>query len=165
MATIKKRIKVLSVNDAFQGRRFKTPKYKAYEQELLYTLPRIKLPEPPFEVWYEFGMSNSLSDFDNPVKPLTDIMQKKYGFNDKDIIKAHIDKVKVKKGDEYFEIKIESLMTNRELKEVLNLVNSAIDSLLEDFAKDRIGKQLFLERHAQLMESRKKLVDSYFERK
>lgn len=94
-------IKPLSVNNAWQGKRFKTDDYKAYEKEMLFILPQIKLPLPPFEVHYTFGMSNSLSDFDNPVKPLTDILQKRYKFNDRDIYKAIITKEKVEKGHEF----------------------------------------------------------------
>lgn len=97
----------LSVNMCWQGKRFKTNKYKAYEKELLFTLPNINLPDPPYSVSYEFGLSNILSDFDNPIKPLTDILQKKYGFNDKEIHHAEIRKVKVSKGAEYFIVRIE----------------------------------------------------------
>ena len=108
-AEIMIKIKTLSINEAFQGRRFKTPKYKSYEQELLLTLPKINLPKPPFEIHFEFGFSNVMSDWDNPVKPLQDILQKKYGFNDKDIHRAVVDKVMVKKGEEYFKVKIMTL--------------------------------------------------------
>lgn len=103
---IKKQIKPLSVNQCWQGKRFKTKEYKNYEQELLYTLPAQKLPKPPYHIYFEFGFSNSMSDWDNPVKPLQDIMQKKYGFNDKDIVQALIVKEKVKKGEEYFIVRL-----------------------------------------------------------
>ncbi len=96
MINIEENIKVLSVNDCWKGKRFKTPQYKAYQNLLLHKLPYQELPKPP-------------SDWDNPVKPLQDIMQKKYKFNDKDIIEAKVKKVIVKKGDEYFKVKIESL--------------------------------------------------------
>jgi hypothetical protein len=105
---IKKQIKPLSVNECWQGQRFKTKSYKAYEMQLLYSLPNLKLPEPPFSIYFEFGMSNVLSDWDNPVKPLQDILQKKYKFNDKDIHFASVKKVKVKKGEEYFLVNINS---------------------------------------------------------
>jgi len=102
-------IKPLSVNDAWQGRRFKTDEYRKYERAMLWLLPKGRLPEPPYRVYYEFGFSTRLSDFDNPVKPLGDIMQKKYGFNDNEIYEAVIKKVVVKKGKEYIKIKIEHL--------------------------------------------------------
>lgn len=99
-------IKPLSVNEAWQGKRFKTGKYKKYEKDVLFLLPKIKMPEPPYEIFFEFGFSNILSDFDNPVKPITDILQKKYLINDRDIVKASITKVIVKKGNEYIKFKI-----------------------------------------------------------
>lgn len=106
---IRKSIKPLSVNECWQGQRFKTPKYKKYETELLYTLPAKKLPPPPYSIHFEFGLSNILSDWDNPIKPLQDILQKKYNFNDKDIYFGSVLKVKVKKGEEYFLVKINNI--------------------------------------------------------
>lgn len=103
------KVKPLSVNECWQGRRFKTDKYKAYEKELLYTLPALKIPPPPYRIEFEFGMSNVLSDWDNPVKPLQDILQKKYNFNDKDIFEAMVKKKKVSEGAWYFSVKITTL--------------------------------------------------------
>lgn len=99
MVTLK--IKPLTVNQAWQGRRFKTDVYKKYERDMLMMLPKIKLPEQPYEVHYHFGFSSAGSDLDNPVKPLQDILQKKYGFNDNRIDKMIITREKVKKGDEF----------------------------------------------------------------
>jgi Holliday junction resolvase RusA-like endonuclease len=109
---IKKQIKPLSVNECWQGQRFKTQEYKDYEKELLYSLPALKLPKPPYSIYFEFGFSSSASDWDNPVKPLQDILQKKYGFDDKEILEARISKKKVSKGKEYFVVKLESLNIN-----------------------------------------------------
>jgi len=106
---IRIQIKPLSVNEAWQGERFKTPKYKQYEKDLLFLLPKIILPEPPYKVTYKFGFSHSLSDWDNPVKPLQDVLQKKYSFNDRDIFEAVVRKVKTDKGCEFFEFNIEHL--------------------------------------------------------
>lgn len=99
-------VKPLSVNDAWRGRRFKTDKYKKYERDLFMILPKKKLPKPPFSVEFEFGFSNIRSDWDNPVKPLQDILQKKYGFDDKEIYEAKVIKTKVSKGKEFIKIKI-----------------------------------------------------------
>ena len=104
-------ISPMSINVAFQGRRFKTPQYKNYEKAVIMLLPKIKIPDPPFSVYYEFGFSNQLSDIDNPVKPLQDILQKKYGFNDRDIMEMHVVKRMVKKGSEYFAFEIKQLIT------------------------------------------------------
>lgn len=103
------KIKPLSVNECWQGKRFKTKAYLKYERDLLLILPQIKIPQPPFEINFEFGFSNIMSDWDNPVKPLQDILQKKYNFNDKDIMKAIVTKIKVKKGDEYISFNIKNL--------------------------------------------------------
>lgn len=100
-------IKPLSVNEAWKGRRFKTDKYEKYERTMLWLLPRIKLPEPPYQIHYEFGFSNTLSDLDNPVKQTQDCLVKKYGFDDHEIYYATIRKVIVPKGKEYVKIRIE----------------------------------------------------------
>jgi len=102
-------IKPLSVNEAWKGKRYKTDKYKRFEIECLLTLKPSKIPEPPFEIVLVFGMSNILSDFDNPVKPFVDILQKKYGFNDRDIFKATIEKVKTAKGEEFISFELKTI--------------------------------------------------------
>ena len=100
-------IKPLSVNEAWKGKRYKTDKYRQYENTLLWLLPKkIDIPTPPFEVHFKFGFSSTLSDWDNPVKPTQDILSKKYGFDDKLIRKAVVETEIVKKGKEYFEFKI-----------------------------------------------------------
>ena len=101
-------IKPLSVNEAWQGRRYKTKAYETYEKLLLYSLPMLKIPAAPFEVHYIFGMSNGAADIDNPIKPLQDIIQKKYGINDKDIYKIIVLKSKVRKGNEYISFRIKT---------------------------------------------------------
>ena len=102
-------IKPLSVNDAWQGRRFKTTDYTQYEMAILLMLPKKKLPEPPYEIWFTFGFSNPASDIDNGVKPFVDILQKKYKFNDKEIYGMHIVKKIVPKGQEFVEFEITTI--------------------------------------------------------
>jgi len=102
-------IKPLSVNEAWQGRRFKTNKYKMWLTELSFILPKIVIPEGKLKVTYELGFSNAQSDIDNPVKCLTDALQFKYGFNDKMIYKLEVEKVIVPKGKEYISFDITSL--------------------------------------------------------
>lgn len=105
-------MKPMTVNRAWKGRRYKTDEYKAFETELLYRLPpKIYIPvnhdAKIMEIYLEFGVSNSGSDWDNPIKPFVDVLQLKYGFNDKFIYDAVVKKRIVKKGDEYikFELK------------------------------------------------------------
>lgn len=101
-------IKPLSVNEAWKGKRFKTDKYKEYQKTLLWLLPKIKIPAPPYEIYFRFGFSSSLSDWDNPVKPTQDILCKKYGFDDRLIRRAIIETEIVEKGKEYIEFEIKT---------------------------------------------------------
>ena len=102
MIYLQKKIKPLSVNECWQGKRYKTEKYKNYEKLLLLTLPPLKIPAPPYFIVFKFYMNRI--DWDNPIKPLQDILQKKYGFDDKDVVKGLVEKIKCKKGAEGFEI-------------------------------------------------------------
>jgi len=103
------KIKPLSVNQAWMGRKFKTPKYKAYEKTVLLMLKPLKIPPSPLKLVITFGFSNAQSDWDNPIKPFQDILQKKYGFNDCDIYEATVKKVIVKKGFEFIDFEIYSI--------------------------------------------------------
>lgn len=102
-------IKPLSVNEAWKGRRFKTPKYKRYERDMLLLLPILNIPTGKLHLRLTFGFSNSVSDIDNPVKCFVDCLQKKYGFNDKDIYAMDLRKVDVKKGSEFIDFEIEEI--------------------------------------------------------
>jgi Holliday junction resolvase RusA-like endonuclease len=104
---IKLNIKPLSVNKAWQGKRFKTPLYKSYETKMLLMLPKSigKIPEQ-IEINITFGFSNKASDIDNGVKPFLDILQKKYGFNDSQIYRLNIHKVLTDKGLDFIEFEI-----------------------------------------------------------
>lgn len=100
-------IRPLSVNQCWAGQRFKTPAYKKYEHDVLFLLPRdIIIPEPPYIIYFQFGVSSSLSDWDNPVKPIQDLLQKKYGFNDKHIRKGVVEIEVVPKGKEYISFEL-----------------------------------------------------------
>jgi hypothetical protein len=96
----------LSVNKAWQGRKWKTPEYKRFERDCLLMLPKIKVPEPPFRIEYHFGFSNKLSDLLNPEKLVTDILCKKYGINDRDVFEMSLKKEITPKGKEYIEFEI-----------------------------------------------------------
>lgn len=105
MNTIK--IPPLSVNKVWAGRRFKTPCYKKYEQDVCLLLPKIDIPKGKLKLTVEFGFSNKASDIDNPLKPLVDIFQKVYGFNDKQVYSLSVTKRDVKKGHEYIAFTID----------------------------------------------------------
>lgn len=103
--------KPLSVNQAWQGKRFKTPLYNAYEKALLLRMPASKIdPGVMLRVEFFFGFSNAASDLDNPVKLLLDIAQKKYKFNDRDIFELNVRKCLVKKGEEFIQMGIYKLL-------------------------------------------------------
>lgn len=102
-------IKPLSVNEAWQGRRFKTPKYKKYVSDVLLLLPKAKVPDGLLSLNLEFGFSSAASDFDNPVKCFVDCLQKKYEFDDKRIKRCLIEVENVKKGNEYIRFSINQL--------------------------------------------------------
>lgn len=103
-------IKPLSVNQAWQGRRFKTSDCKIFELSIWHKLPRRDVPKKgKLLVHYQFGLSNKGADFDNCIKVFQDILQKKYDFNDSRIYRAIIDKVDVEKGEEFIRFKIEKL--------------------------------------------------------
>ena len=80
-------IKPLSVNQVWQGRRFKTPIYKKYEKELTLMLPKLKIPEGKLELTIIFGFSN-----------------------DSRVYKATVIKEIVKKGKEFIEFDIKPLV-------------------------------------------------------
>jgi Holliday junction resolvase RusA-like endonuclease len=99
-------IKPLSINQAFQGKRFKTDKYKTFERSMLYLLPQMEVPKGELIIWFTFGFSNMRSDLDNPVKMTTDILCKKYGFDDSRVKRLIVDKEKTEKGKEFVEFQI-----------------------------------------------------------
>ena len=103
--------KPLSVNLAWQGKRFKTPAYKRYEKAMFLLMPKACIyQDQMLRVEFFFGFSNKASDLDNPVKLLMDIAQKKYGFNDKMVFELNIRKCIVKKGEEFIQMGIYQLL-------------------------------------------------------
>jgi Holliday junction resolvase RusA-like endonuclease len=99
-------IKPLSVNQAWAGRRFKTPIYKKYERDLLLLLPSRFYSSQKLSIKIDFGFSSTASDIDNPLKPFLDILQKKYKIDDKQIYELTVTKTIVKKGFEYINFEI-----------------------------------------------------------
>ncbi len=103
-------IKPLSVNQVWQGKRFKTPKYKSYEMELMLMLPPIKVDfKSHLQIDLTFGFSSKLADIDNPLKPILDVLQKKYGFDDRQIYALNVKKEIVKKGSEFIKLQINEI--------------------------------------------------------
>lgn len=102
-------IKPMSVNAAYRGRRFNTKEHIQWEQLVLYSLPSIELPPPPYEIAFTFGLSSVNADGDNCIKIAQDVIAKKYGFNDKQIKRWLVEVIKVDKGKEFFEFHLNTL--------------------------------------------------------
>ena len=84
-------IQALTINQAFQGRRFKTRKYQIFEKEMFILLPNKEMVKGWVEVSYEYGLtpsSFSISDVGNLEKCLSDVLVKKgYIEDDRKILK------------------------------------------------------------------------------
>ena len=104
---IKLQIKPLSINEAYRGRRFRTPQYDTYIRQMMFALPdKLTIPQSNIKIFIEFVYSSHSSDIDNGLKCFIDCLQKKYGFNDKLITELNVRKIKVEKSKEHiiFEI-------------------------------------------------------------
>ncbi len=101
----------LSINEAWQWKRFKTPAYNNYDKAILLHMPKGQIDvEKMLRIEFFFGFSNKASDLDNPVKLLIDLAQKKYGFNDKNVFELNVRKCIVKKGEEFIQMGIYPLL-------------------------------------------------------
>lgn len=101
-------ISPISINKCFQGRRFKTPDYKAWREEFGYKLRTDLRGMQPKFVTIEFGIKNfKMSDVDNLTKSVLDALTENGVITDDRFIeKLHLEKKKVeKKEDEYIDIK------------------------------------------------------------
>lgn len=104
-------IKPLGVNAAWQGKRFKTNEYQAFEKQVLLSLKATRQKfEGMLRVEYFFGFSSPLADIDGPIKLIQDILCKKYGFDDRQIFELNARKCIVPKGKEFIEFSIENLL-------------------------------------------------------
>jgi Holliday junction resolvase RusA-like endonuclease len=105
-------IKPLSVNNAWKGRRFRTDRYKEYIKDLTMLLPPKSIvylidDKKKISLSIVVGFSSVLSDVDNPLKPFIDVLQNKYGFNDKMIYEIRVRKEIVEKGGEFIKFRIQ----------------------------------------------------------
>lgn len=100
------KIKPLSLNHAYRGRRFATPELKQYQHDLRLLLPKLTVPGGKLALAYEFGVSSKAADADNLSKAITDCLAEQYGFNDNRVYAFSIIKVDVPKGKEYIKFAI-----------------------------------------------------------
>ena len=81
----------LSINAAFQGRRFKTKECKTYCRALALMLPNAKIEGEYYAVTFRFHLKNfAMTDEDNLVKLLLDCMVQKGMIKDDRRIVQHI---------------------------------------------------------------------------
>lgn len=100
-------IKPLSVNEAWQGKRYKTDKYKKYCRDIKMLLPNnIELPKGKFGIRFHFYFSNKRSDWDNPIKTTQDAICAAYGLNDDNMYLGIVEKFICPKGEERTEFEI-----------------------------------------------------------
>lgn len=105
------KIKPLSLNNCYIGRRFATKELAKYKQDISRMLPRIDIPEGKLYVTYSFGVSSKSSDVDNLIKVFQDCLAEFYGFNDKNIYRLDVSKQDVKKGEEFIKFQIEKKLS------------------------------------------------------
>ena len=103
------KLKPISINEAFQGRRFKTKKYKDYEDSFLLLAPKRKMLKGKIEIEYKFYLKNhKASDYDNLIKVTQDLLVKcGYIQDDRFIYKATI--YKIPSDENYIEIKLKNI--------------------------------------------------------
>ena len=94
------KVKPFSANSMHYGRKTDTAAYRKYQAELIRRLPDIEIPEGPLRLRILACFSSKLADLDNVLKPFLDTLQKRYGFNDRDIYRITAQKKIVKKGEE-----------------------------------------------------------------
>lgn len=106
----------LSVNRVYglaKKTMFKSKQYLEYEKAILERLQGSEMEQQMLEgklrVKYKFGFKRSNSDIDNPVKPLQDILQNHYGFNDKQIYELEVEKYLCRTIPPFVEFEIELL--------------------------------------------------------
>lgn len=104
-------IKPLTVNQAWQGKRFKSPAYKQFSTDIAWLLPkRERAPAGPLEVHYKFYLKHhATTDFDNLIKPFQDqLVQNGIIEDDRFIYKAVIEKIASDK--DYIEVTFHAIL-------------------------------------------------------
>lgn len=102
----KLKVKPISLNSAYRGRRFATPELREFKTEVYYSLPKLKIPKGKLKAKYVFGVSSKNCDGDNLIKAIQDVLSEKYEFNDRVIYKWDVEKIDVPKGEEYIEFEL-----------------------------------------------------------
>ena len=98
------KLKPLSVNNAYKGRRFPTDELKVYKKAMPLLLPRdLQLPPNKLVLLFRFHFKREASDVDNCCKAAQDIITKHYGVDDRMIYLTMNEKIVDFKAAEYLE--------------------------------------------------------------
>jgi Holliday junction resolvase RusA-like endonuclease len=102
-------LKPVSVNRAWQGRRFKTKEYKAFEEELLWMLKNSAKVSGWYTISFKFYVKNYKSvDLSNLIKTTEDIIVKS-GIVDDDRFCKRMEVEKFKSETDWFKFIIKTL--------------------------------------------------------
>lgn len=101
MIKVEVQIKPISVNEAFQGKRYKTKDCKHWERCFQYMLPKKERVKGMVRVHYRFFLRNHAQmDYDNLLKIMQDSLVKAgYIDDDRKIYHALIEKIPTKGAD------------------------------------------------------------------
>ena len=103
-------LSAISLNSAYRGRRFTTPKLKQFKEDMAVVLPRIKVPKGKLAITFLFGVSSKMSDTDNLVKCTLDSLATQFGFNDRCVYRIVAEKIDVKKGQEFIDFSVDNFL-------------------------------------------------------
>ncbi len=99
----------LSVNKAWQGRRYKTKEYNKWLQWGMSIMPKREMIIEPVEITLTFYMKNpSRADVDNPIKTCLDLMVKR-GYLKDDVQVESLHAYKEKSDEERIKIEIREI--------------------------------------------------------
>lgn len=102
------KIKPLSTNAMYKGKKYKTQLCKNFYQVLSLKLDKnLTIPALPLKLTMRVGCGSRF-DIDNVLKPFIDVLQKVYGFNDRNIYKIEIEKKVVRSDEEFIEWQLDS---------------------------------------------------------
>lgn len=106
-------VAALSTNKMYAGQKRRSVYYKAFRKKIFnflseskeYRRNQVSL-KGNLVLKMEVGFSSPLSDLSNVIKSIEDILVAFYDFDDRQIVRIEMDKVLVRKGDEYMDIVI-----------------------------------------------------------
>lgn len=115
-------VQALSQNQAWKGRRYKSPEYKQYQQTVhaylsTFSLPKVK-PKEKYYLFFEFGIPTR-QDCTNGIKIFEDILSDHLGTNDRYVFEIFARKVVMSKKEDCY-IKFNVFTNSYDLLQVIN---------------------------------------------